>query len=393
MRLVHMQATQLKPGMFVAEIDRPWLDTPFALQGFVIQNEDDIDYVCRYVDWVQVDVEYSGSNIVLAHLGETKLAPPSEGLSIKADFRQAKACFESAADALEKTFESLKSGDLTDLSRVKKAVSPLISGVFRNKDAMAALLRLRASGKYLYNHSISMAVWAAIVGRHIGLMADTLEKLVIGCAMCDVGMSLFPKGKMPEKGALDREARRLLIAHPILGANYVKKTGDCDLEILAIIEYHHERFDGSGYPKGVKAHEIPLLARIAGLVDSYDAMISQRQYAKQRTSFDAVQELIDCGDKLFQGVLVEQFVQAIGMFPVGALVELNTGAVGIVIQQNPTRRLKPEILVVLDARKVPKSYFDVVDLSDGPLVGDQELWIVRELKAGSYGINSQDYFI
>lgn len=393
MRLVQMNASQLKPGMFVAELDRPWLDTPFALQGFVIQNEADIDYVCRYVDWVKVDVEYNGSNVALVHLGGTKPKAASEGLSIKTDFSQAKACFESATEALEKTFESLKSGDSMDLSRVKKAVFPLIGGVFRNKEAIAALLRLRASGKYLYNHSIAMAVWAAIVGRHIGLMADTLEKLVIGCAMCDVGMSLLPKGKVPEQGVLDDEARRVLVAHPILGLNHVKKSGDCDYDILAIIEYHHERYDGSGYPKGVKAEEIPLLARIAGMVDTYDAMITRRQYARQRTSFEAVQELIDASDRLFQGVLVEQFVQAIGMFPVGSLVELCTGEVAIVIQQNETRRLKPEILMVLDANKEPRPHFDVIDLADIPLRGAQDLWIVRELPAGSYGINSQDYFI
>jgi HD-GYP domain-containing protein (c-di-GMP phosphodiesterase class II) len=394
MRLVQMQASQLKPGMFVAEIDRPWLDTPFMLQGFVIQNEDDIDFVCQHVEWVSVDVEYRGSNIMLPQMGRSPAPPPRrDGLAIKTDFDQAKASFENATDVLEKTFASIKSGDLGDLKSVRKAVAPLIKGVFHNKDALAALTRLRASGEYLYNHSIGMSIWAAIVGRHIGLMADTLEKLVVGCAMCDLGMSLLPKGKIPDTGPLDAETRRLLLSHPILGADHLKKTGDADIEILGIIEYHHERHDGSGYPKGAKGAEIPLLARIAGLVDTYDAMINKRGYSVQRSSFEAVQELIDCSDTLFPRVLVEQFVQAIGMFPVGALIELNTGEVGVVVEQNPTRRLKPEVLLVLNADKTPKAHYDIVDLAESRLTDRNELWIVRELKAGSYGISSQDYFI
>ncbi len=122
-------------------------------------------------------------------------------------------------------------------------------------------------------------------------------------------------------------------------------------------------------------------------------MISSQPHAAGRTSFDAIQELLDGKNQLFQGALVEQFVQSIGLFPVSALVELNSGEVAIVVTQNPTRRLKPELLVVLDAHKDPLSKYQLVDLSSAGLTGEQARWIIRELPPGSYGLNSKDFFI
>jgi HD-GYP domain-containing protein (c-di-GMP phosphodiesterase class II) len=178
-----------------------------------------------------------------------------------------------------------------------------------------------------------------------------------------------------------------------MGAELVRQSDDVDFEILAIIENHHERMDGSGYPRGMDGASIPLLARIAGLVDTYDAMITERPYARPRTSQEAAQELIDCKGTLFHDSLVEQFVQAIGLFPTGCLVELNTGEVGIVVKQNDARRLKPEIVVVLDCKKQKKDNLELLNLADQPVDLKGERWIGRELLPGSFGLVSEEYFI
>ncbi len=168
---------------------------------------------------------------------------------------------------------------------------------------------------------------------------------------------------------------------------------NANFEVLAIIENHHERMDGSGYPRGMEGATIPVLARIAGLVDAYDAMITPRPYATARTSHEAVQELMDGKGTLFQEALVEQFIQAIGLFPTGTLVELNTGEVGIVTRQNETRRLKPEIIVVLDVDQEKLESPSIVDLANQDNIRDGERWIVRELLPGSHGVDSEEYFI
>lgn len=394
MRLVEMPVLGLKPGMFVAELDRPWLDTPFSLQGFVVRDDHDIEFVSKHVDHVYVDADYQGGNIHLLDMANSaEQSKDQVPLKLKADFQQARVCFESASATLDRVFEGLQSGGQVDVVQVKSAVRPLIDGVFKNKDAVAALARLKESGEYRYNHGIAMSVWAAIMGRHVGLHKDELEKLVVGCAMCDVGMSALPAELLNQSDRLTEEQRAEVQRHTEVGAAILGRSENVDLEVLMIIENHHERHDGSGYPQKLSGAEIPLLARIAGLVDTYDAMISHRPHAQGRSSFEAVQELLDSKQSLFQGALVEQFVQAVGLFPVGSLVELNSGEVAIVTNQNLTRRLKPEVLVVLGADKSASDQQDLLDLACCPVLGDDARWIVRELPYGAHGIRSQDYFI
>ena len=383
----------LEPGMFVAELDRPWLETPFALQGFVVNDTSEIVYVSNYVDHVYVDAEYSGRPQSLC-LAVAPTAPdPRKRLELDEEFQRARISFDSAADTLDKVFDSLRNGHKGDLQAVQKAVNPLIEGVFRNQEAVGALLRLKDSGEYRYHHGVSMAVWAAILGRHIGLHRDELEKLAVGCAMCDVGMTQLPPELLDQAENLTDQQRKIIHAHPIMGAQLVSESKDVDFEILGIIENHHERADGSGYPRGLDGAAIPLLARIAGLVDTYDAMITARPYATARTSHEATQELLDCKGTLFQEALVEQFVQAIGLFPTGTMVELNTGEVAIVVTQNDTRRLKPEVVLVMDCDKEKLESLKVVDLTNQQIAAEGERWIARELLPGTYGISSEEYFI
>ena len=383
----------LEPGMFVAELDRPWLETPFALQGFVVRDTSEIVYVSNYVDHVYVDAEYKGRPQSL-RLAVAPTAPdPRERLELNEEFQRTRVSFDSAADTLDKVFDSLRNGHRGDLQAVQKAVNPLIEGVFRNQEAVAALLRLKDSGEYRYHHGVSMAVWAAILGRHIGLHRDELEKLAVGCAMCDVGMTQLPPELLDQAENLTDQQRKIIEAHPIMGAQLVSESKDVDFEILGIIENHHERADGSGYPRRMEGAAIPLLARIAGLVDTYDAMITARPYATARTSHEATQELLDCKGTLFQEALVEQFVQAIGLFPTGTMVELNTGEVAIVVTQNDTRRLKPEVVIVMNEAKEKLDSLKVIDLTNQQIAAEGERWIARELLPGTYGISSEEYFI
>ena len=393
MRLVRVPAMNLRPGMFVAELDRPWLDTPFAMQGFVVRSPDEVPFISTYVEHVMVDTEYKGSPRFLSLDCEPTQKKLSTGLELKADFQQAKLSFDSAADTLDKVFDSLNNGRHLDVAEVKSAISPLIEGVFHNQEAVAALLRLKECGDYRYHHGISMALWATILGRHLGLHRDELEKLAVGCAMCDLGMTELSASLLDQPQKLTQKQRDVVRAHPLIGAEFVADSMDVDFEILAIVENHHERMDGSGYPRGLEGAAIPLLARIAGLVDSYDAMITQRPYAPARTSHEAAQELLDGKGTVFQDALVEQFIQAIGLFPTGTLVELNSGEVAIVVRQNATRRLKPEIVVVLCPDKKKKEVLELVNLFDQDVTVEGERWISRELLSGAYGVNSEEYFI
>lgn len=393
MRLVPVRVENLRPGMFIAELDRPWLETPFLLQGFVVQSEQDIAYVSRYVETVYVDLEYKGTAVALTHFESLADAELPPGLNIKSQFNQAKANFESTVDAIENAFAQIKEGSQSlDVKKIQKSIRPLIESVFKSKEASAAMARLRVTGKYLYNHSVAMAVWAALIGREMGLMNDQLTSLVTGCALCDIGMSLLPSNVYEQRGKLSNEQIALIQRHPERGSAYVKENIGIEPDILGIIEFHHERFDGSGYPKGLSGNEIPLFARIAGLVDTYDSMINSRPYARLRTSYEATQELLDCGDSLFQKELVDLFIKVVGIFPVGALVELSNGSVGIVARQHKTRKLRPEVVIVLDELKRKKKQLGFIDLAEQSNDPENSIWIRAELPVGTYGLNPKDFF-
>jgi len=165
-------------------------------------------------------------------------------------------------------------------------------------------------------------------------------------------------------------------------------------EIVSIVKHHHERHDGKGYPRGIRGDKIPVNGRIAALVDCYDAITSERAYSKALSSYEAIQLLYQWRDKDFQADMVEQFIQSIGLYPAGTLVELSTGEVGFVLSQNRVRRLKPRIMLVLDKKKEAYEFNPTLDLIEDPL--DEQgkpVEISQPLAPNSYGISAGDFYL
>jgi HD-GYP domain-containing protein (c-di-GMP phosphodiesterase class II) len=164
--------------------------------------------------------------------------------------------------------------------------------------------------------------------------------------------------------------------------------------ILDTVATHHERHLGHGYPHGLSGQQIPVFGRIAAIVDCYDAITSDRPYAKALSQYDSIRKLYEWRDHDFQADMVEQFIQCLGVYPTGSLVELSTGQVGIVLMQNPVRRLKPTLMLVLDENKIAYDFQPRLDLTqEGRGVSDGSVEILRALEPGSYGINPGDYYI
>lgn len=385
--LLELPVHGLKPGMYVAELDRPWLETPFALQGFLVRNDEDILSLAEHCSRVFVDTRRSGL--------PRNAADNAEQHQLRAEFTKASADYESAGAAVRKVFKQLAQSGELDVAAVQKAISPLITTVVTHRDALAALARMKRKDDYLYNHSIATAVWAALIGQHVGLDRDTLASLALGAALLDLGKVQLPDALLHKPGMLTSRERAQMESHVTLGLQLATADGTDDEVVLQVIGLHHERFDGTGYPEGLVGPQIPLVAQIAGLADSYDAMLTPRAYARPHTSFTAVQELIDLQGMLFSKPLVEQFVQAVGLFPTGALVELNTGEVGVVVAQNPVRRLRPKVMLVLDAEHRRQAQLVTIDLmkyASGTGHADA-LWIVKELEQGAYGLSPTEFFL
>jgi len=302
--------------------------------------------------------------------------------------------YVAVSATMGEVLQRVKKGRPVDIDKLYKAVAPMVASVRRNPDAMAWLgfIRKRELGDFRY--TITTAIWALIMGNEMGLTGRRLENLAIGALLLDIGNTQIPESIGVKEGPLIAEERNIVQMHVNYGLEIIEKSSGVSDEIVDMIRYHHERLDGSGYPQGIGG-DIPAYGRIAGLIDCYDAMISKRPYADQKCAYDAVRELNRLAGTIFQQEVVEQFVRAIGMFPTGSLVELSTGEVAIVVEQNVTRRLRPKLLVILNVDRQPVRRNKLIDLSKLPDRADKKnaLWIQGGFEAGSFNIDPEDYFL
>jgi HD-GYP domain-containing protein (c-di-GMP phosphodiesterase class II) len=338
----------------------------------------------------QLDLLESNAAALVSHV------PPKDTIPLKTELTLATETFAEAKRAVGNIFENLRRGGGLDVPHLETVVGSMVDSVFRNRDAMGWLARMKNTDDYLYNHSLAASVWALAFGRHLGLNRDTLKAVGTGAMLLDVGKTRLPTKLLKKPGAPTDAEWALIRAHADHSVELVRATAKIDERVLIMIETHHERFDGSGYPRKLKGDDIPLLGRIAGIVDSYDAMIADRPYAKPRSPYDAVRELKRLAGTAFPAQLVELFIQAVGVFPTGSLVELNTGEVGVVTGQNRFRRLRPEIMLILDAHKKLRDEFQTIDLlTCDANSGTKEptLWIKRGLERGAYGLDPAEYFL
>lgn len=183
--------------------------------------------------------------------------------------------------------------------------------------------------------------------------------------------------------------------HVEYGMEILRQADGVDRRVFEMLAHHHERYNGTGYPRGLSGNRIPVFGRIAGIVDAYDAMITPRPYARLLSSYDALRKLRKLADVEFQAEMVEQFTRAIGAFPTGTLVELNTGEVAIVTRQNRIRRLRPEVMVIMDAGRNVLENFPTIDLNEQTSTehGRQSLWIERGLPPGAHGIDPTEFYL
>jgi HD-GYP domain-containing protein (c-di-GMP phosphodiesterase class II) len=195
-------------------------------------------------------------------------------------------------------------------------------------------------------------------------------------------------------GPLSEDEATEVRKHVDYGLEILGKSPEMDASVVEAIAQHHERIDGSGYPRGLQGHEMSFGARMAAIADSFAALTADRPYAEPLSAFNAMKVLFSCANKLYEEPLIEQFVQAIGMFPVGSLVELSTGEVAAVVSHNSVRRLKPRVLILTDAEKgvleTPCGMNLMLEPKD-PDGGLVTIW--RGLPAGAYGVNPRDYFL
>jgi len=297
--------------------------------------------------------------------------------------------------AVREMMQSLKLKQKLELTATKEAIKPMVESVIRNPDAVLWLNRLRHLDEYSYSHSLGCSIWAMAMGRQLGLPKKDIESLGIGGLLFDVGKIRVPEKILHKKEVLTEQDTKAIHSHVQHSLDIIDAENKVNYKIRDMVECHHERVDGSGYPHGLTNENIPLFAKIAAIVDCYDAITSKRIHASEPlSSQEAVKKLYEWRGKDFQTELVEEFIQAIGMFPSGTLVELSTGEVAVVVTESRTRRLRPKIMLILNADKSMREDYIICNMMHE--LRDSEgnsLDIKRALPPGSYNIQADDFYL
>jgi HD-GYP domain-containing protein (c-di-GMP phosphodiesterase class II) len=283
----------------------------------------------------------------------------------------------------------LATGDTFDSESMRVSVRLMINSLHQTPSALLWVNRVKHTDAYTYRHLIGTSIWCGVLGRHIGLGQRELEDLALGGLLLDIGKAQLPRELLDKDTTLTEDEFGLVRTHVDKSLRILAQDRKISRSVMRIVATHHERWDGSGYPQGLVRDQIPVLGRIAGLVDSFDAMTTPRPFQAALSPHQAIGQLYECRGTLFQAELVEQLIQACGIFPTGSLVELSTDEVAVVVGMNGTRRLRPKLVMILDAEKKRVPQFKTLDLA----IEHPEITVRRGLPPNAYGIEMEDLFL
>ncbi len=402
---VKIATVDLEVGMFVSALDRPWLETPFMIQGFRIENRAQIDRLQEYCDHVFIDTrqsrqpvekvqrraKVSHKRVPLAQIfRDRELKSYGDQTNFQEEQPRAEAALDLLVSDLCEIFEDVGRGGKINVINMRKSVEPLIGSISRNPDACLWVARLKQHDHYSYEHALSSAIWAVALGREVGMSRQDLRSLAMGGMLMDVGKLRVDPELLQAKRSLTAKESAHMQEHVTYGLQIIEESGIINPDVINMVTHHHERHNGSGYPLGLKGDMIPPVARIAAIVDTYGALTSNREYAAAISPSNAIRILYEARDVDFQAELVEAFIRAIGVYPAGTLVELSTGEIGVVVAEYRTRRLRPKVMILMDPNKrmlatpMLKDLQEQEDAKAEPVVN-----IMRSLEPGAYGIDLQ----
>ena len=313
---------------------------------------------------------------------------------LEQELQRADDSFGAAIDMLGAVMRDIRIGKGLEIEAVESVVEDLVESIIRHPGALQLVSRMREADESSYTHALQVAVLLASFGRELGFSREQLTYLGQVGMLLDVGKLRIDERILNKRGNLTPAEFEEVKRHVQYGLEIVESSGVAHPDLVAGVAQHHERLNGSGYPRGLHDAEISPIGKMAGIVDSFSALTSIRPYAQPVSPYAAMQQLQGWADTYFNAGLVELFIQAIGIFPVGTLVELSTGEFAVVLEQGRRRRLKPKVLVVSAPDKTPLEIPFVLDLLHGEgASADQVPYIRQGLPTASFAVDTTEYYV
>lgn len=360
---------ELIPGMYVNQVVKQKGSLKMKSKGLV--KRQDIIESLKSKGILEVEIDYSKSHLEEMNMQdkveeEAHPAPseaPKKTKSVGEALDEGQKLHDKAKQVHEAFLESIKDGERVDVEPIREISEEIIDNVFDNADGLACVSMMKDAPDYILEHSINTAIYMTIFAKHMGFDKELCTELCLAGFLMDCGMATVPQDILSKPGKLTKDEMGLIYPHVDLGIEIIDQSDEVSDVVLGIVRDHHERLDGSGYPEGKAGEHINTYGRMAAIVDSYEAMTNERPYRKGMSPTNSLKQLLADSSGRYDQSLVQQFIRSIGVHPVGSLVKLKSGKLGIIVKANKEDPLKPLIMSFYSIRTGHHTEIKRVDLA------------------------------
>ena len=355
---------QLRPGMYVHDLDCGWLQHPFLFSRFKVGDEKLVQKIeaagirSLYIDTGRGDDVHdapSQTEVSLAvqrrivSLSEARRVQAEKTISLDEERRRAAKLYREASNVVASVLHSARMGRYAELERLDPVVEKIIDSIFRHNDALIPLARLKQHDSYTFEHAVASAAMMASFARGLGLTRGQIHEVALGAMLQDIGMARVPTRILENPGRLNPNEVAVVRGHVEHSHDIAQELANLPEATMEVIAQHHERIDGTGYPFRLRGDQISAHGQMAAIVDVYDAMTSQRPFQDAAAPTAALRKLYEWGQHHFNGDLVQAFIRSVGIYPVGSLVRLESGMLGVVLEQTD-ELLKPVVKIIFNTK-------------------------------------------
>ncbi len=368
----------VKLGMFICEFCGSWMEHPFWKTKFLLEDPKDLESIVNsgikelWIDVEQgLDVEdetrsitleeaHKESEAVLLSASRTKIVAKH---SLEDELAIAARVCAQAKQAVTEMFSDARMGNAIKVAEAKAMVEEIADSVARHPHALISLARLKTADDYTYLHSVAVCGLMIALARQLELEEELVQEVGLAGLLHDLGKAETPQKILNKPGKLTDDEFIIVKAHPENGANMLLEHPLVSALVVDVVMHHHEKVDGTGYPHRMKGENISLFAKMGAVCDVYDAITSNRPYKKGWSPAESIRKMAEWSKGHFDEAVFQAFVKTVGIYPTGSLVRLESGRLGVVVEQNNAALLTPKVKVFFSAKTRTPIIQETLDLA------------------------------
>jgi len=388
--LKRITVKEMKIGMFICEFCGSWAEPPFGKNRFLLTDEKDLHGIIEAGIkelWIDTDLGIDTEEDNLAKLKEevkeeialllkvTDSMKPIEKVALDKEVKVAAKLCEKSKTAVITMFNDARLGKVIEVGAAKELVEEISFSVMRNAHALISLARLKTADEYTYMHSAAVCALMIALARQLNLPELSVREAGLAGLLHDIGKIGIADTILNKPGKLTHEEFTTVKLHPEIGAQILLEGSQVSAMVMDVVLHHHEKVDGTGYPHGLKGEQISLYAKMGAVCDVYDAITSNRPYKKGWSPAESIRKMAEWSKGHFDETVFQAFVKTVGIYPTGSLVKLESGRLGVVVEQHQTALLTPKVKIFYSVKTRSPIIQETIDLS---LLAGKDKIISRE---------------